>query len=71
MLLLIIWIAVAVVVLVVLGSVVFGVVGAMKRLSREVAALDRDLRPVLAQVQETAARAAASGGSADREPPRA
>ena len=69
MLLLIVWIAVAVVVLVVLGSIVYGLVGAMKRLGREVSALDRDLRPVLAQVQEAAARAAASGRSADREHP--
>jgi hypothetical protein len=50
-LLLVVWIAVAVVVLVVLGSVGYGLVGAMQRLRREVAALDRDLRPVLAQVQ--------------------
>ena len=69
MLLLIVWIAVAVVVLVVLGSIVFGLVGAMKRLGREVAALDADLRPVLAQVQETAARISAA--NADQEQSRA
>lgn len=69
MLLLVVWIAVAVVVLVVLGSIVFGLVGSMERLGREVAALDRDLRPVLAQVQEAATRAAATGRSADRERP--
>jgi hypothetical protein len=68
-LLLIVWIAVAVVLVVVLGSVAFGLVGAMKRLGREVAALDRDLRPVLQQVQETVARAAASSGNAERERP--
>jgi hypothetical protein len=49
-LLLVVWIAVAVVVLVVLGSVGYGLVGAMRRLRREVAVLDRDLRPVLDQV---------------------
>ena len=69
MVLLVVWIAVAVVVLVVLGSAVFGLVGAMKRLGREVAALDADLRPVLAQVQATTARI--SGANADRERPRA
>ncbi len=69
MLLLVIWIAVAVAALVVLGSIVFGLAGAVKRLGREVSALDRDLRPVLAQVQDAAARAADAGRSADREHP--
>jgi hypothetical protein len=59
-LLLVVWIAVAVVVLVVLGSIGYGLAGAMKRLGRELAALDRDLRPVLEQVQQTASRAAAT-----------
>ena len=69
MLLLVVWIVVAVVVLVVLGSVVFGLVGAMKRLGREVAALDAELRPVLAQVQATTERISAA--NADQEHARA
>ncbi len=69
MLLLVVWIAVGVVVLVVLGSVAYGVVGAMQRLGKEVAALDRDLRPVLAQMQEVAARAAEVGASRDGADP--
>ena len=57
MVLLIVWIAVAVVVLVVLGGLVFSLLGAFQRLTREVRALEGELRPVLAQVQETLARA--------------
>jgi hypothetical protein len=68
-LLLVVWIALAVVTLVVLGSIAYGLVAAMGRLGREVAALDRDLRPLLAQVQATTERltatrpAARSGGN--------
>ena len=72
MLVLVVWIAVAVVVLVVLGSAAYAVVGSMQRLQREVVALDRDLRPVIAQVQQTAARAAerqASERSAEHDDP--
>jgi hypothetical protein len=56
-LLLIIWIAVPVVAVVVLGGLVHGLLGAFGRLTREAQALERDIRPVLAQVQETLARA--------------
>jgi hypothetical protein len=61
--LLIVWIAVAVVAVVVLGSIAYGLVGAMRRLGREIAALDRDLRPVLAQVQASAGLVAATRGA--------
>jgi hypothetical protein len=58
------WIVLAVVVLlalVVLGVVGYGVLGAFGRLNRELAAAERDVRPVLAQAQATAARASAAG----------
>jgi hypothetical protein len=55
--LLVVWIGVAVIALVVLGAVGYGVFGAFSRLDREVAAFDREVRPVLEQVQ--AAQAAA------------
>jgi hypothetical protein len=58
--LLVVWIAVAVLAVVVLGVLAYGLVGALKRLTRELAAFDRDLQPVLAQVQATAARASDS-----------
>jgi hypothetical protein len=54
------WIVPAVVVvvaLVVLGVVGYGVLGAAGRLGRELAAAEREARPLLAQVQATAARA--------------
>jgi hypothetical protein len=65
--LLIVWIAVAVVVLVVLGGLVYGLLGAFGRLTREVQGLQRDIRPVLGQVQESLARAAETG---ERRPDR-
>jgi hypothetical protein len=60
-LLLVVWIAVAVLAVVVLGALGYGLFGAVSRLRREVAALERELRPVLADVQATAARAAEVG----------
>jgi hypothetical protein len=54
-LLLIVWIAVAVLALVVLGGVAYGVLGAAARLRREVAGAAVDLRPVLTDVQATVA----------------
>jgi hypothetical protein len=57
-LLLVVWIAVAVLAAVVLGALGYGLFGALSRLRREAAALERDVRPVLTQVQATAARAA-------------
>jgi hypothetical protein len=47
--------------LVVLGAVAYGVLGAVGRLRREVAAAERDVRPLLDEAQATAARAAAQG----------
>ena len=59
--LLIVWIVVVVLALVVLGGVAYGVFGAFARLGREVASFEREVRPVLAQAQATAARAAEVG----------
>jgi hypothetical protein len=56
-LLLIVWIAVAVLAVVVLGAVAYGVLGAAARLRKEVAGAAVDLRPVLADVQATVAAA--------------
>jgi hypothetical protein len=57
--LLIVWIVAGVVVLAVLGSVLFGVVGSLRRLGREVHGFQQELAPLLAQAQQTATRAAA------------
>jgi hypothetical protein len=51
--------AVVVLALVVLGLVGYGVFGAFSRLGREVGSLEREVRPVLQQVQATAAAAEA------------
>jgi hypothetical protein len=56
-----VWVGVAVLSVVVLGGLAYGVLGALKRLSREMAALDHDLRPVLGEVQKALERAAAAG----------
>jgi hypothetical protein len=53
-----VWVGVVVLTLVALGGLVYGLLGAFRRLGREVQALDRELRPVLDQVQQTLARAA-------------
>ncbi|SDD26093.1 hypothetical protein SAMN05660690_3814 [Geodermatophilus telluris] len=66
MLLLVVWIAVGVLALVVLGALVHGVLGALQRLGRELEAAERDVRPVLAQAQATAARAAALSSVEER-----
>jgi ABC-type uncharacterized transport system fused permease/ATPase subunit len=57
-LLLVVWIAVGVLAVVVLGSLTYLTLGALQRLNREASALERDLRPAIAQVQQAAARAA-------------
>ena len=54
-----VWIGVAVFALLVLGIIGFGVVGALSRLRREVEGAQRDLAPVLEQLQATAAHAEA------------
>ncbi|MGY1638354.1 hypothetical protein ACI78V_17040 [Geodermatophilus sp. SYSU D00742] len=61
--LLVVWIAVAVLAVVVLGALGYGLFGALTRLRRELEALERDVRPVLAEVQSAAARAADTGRS--------
>ncbi len=58
MLLTVVWIAVAVLAVVVLGALAYGVLGAAGRLRREVAAFEREVRPLLTEAQATAARAA-------------
>jgi hypothetical protein len=57
--LLIVWIVAGLVVLAVLGSVLFGVFGSLRRLGKEVAAFETEVRPVLERAQASAARAAA------------
>jgi hypothetical protein len=58
--LLVVWIAVAVLGLLVLGVIGFGVLGALQRLYRELQRLQTELAPVLAQVQDTTGRMAAA-----------
>ena len=62
MLLTVVWIAVAVLAVVVLavvvlGALAYGVLGAAGRLRREVAAFEREVRPLLTEAQATTARA--------------
>jgi hypothetical protein len=54
-----VWIGVAVLAVLVLGVLGYGLLGAVGRLSREFRALDREVRPLLTEVQATAERAAA------------
>ena len=68
MLLLVVWIAVAVVAVVLLGAVLYSVLGAVQRLRREVEAARREVLPVLEQAQAaleaaTARQAARQNGS--------
>jgi hypothetical protein len=56
--LLIVWIVVGVSALVVLGAIGYGLLGAAGRLRRELAAAERDVRPLLERARTTAARAA-------------
>jgi hypothetical protein len=64
-LLLIVGIATGVLAVVVLGSLGYLTLGAARRVFREASALARELRPVVEQAQQTAARAAqARAGSA-------
>ena len=55
MLLLVVWIAVVVLAAVVLGGIAYSVFGALSRLRREVEGAERDLRPVLTDIQATLA----------------
>jgi hypothetical protein len=55
---LIVWIVVAVLALLVLGVLGYSLVGAARRLDRELRGLEGDVQPVLAELQATAARVA-------------
>jgi len=62
--LLVVWAVVVVLVLVVLGGLAYGLLGAFCRLQREIEGAERDLRPFLEQLQQTADRAAARADQA-------
>jgi len=55
--LLVVWAVVVVLVLIVLGGLAYGLLGAFGRLRREIEGAERDVRPFLEQMQRTAARA--------------
>jgi hypothetical protein len=63
---LIVWTVTGMVVLAVLGSVGVGLLGALRRLGRELAAFEGELRPVLEQAEASAVRAAAVRTGTDR-----
>jgi hypothetical protein len=67
--LLIVWIVVVVLALVVLGSIAYGLLGAAGRLRRELEAAERDVRPLLQQVQATSDRGSPSTRSPASEHP--
>ena len=52
-----VWVVVVVLALVVLGAIGYGLMGALTRLRREVEGAQRDVQPLLEQLQATAARA--------------
>jgi hypothetical protein len=54
----VVWIVVVVLSVVVLGALAYGVAGARARLAREVAAFEREVRPLLDQVASTTERVA-------------
>jgi hypothetical protein len=58
-----VWVVVAGLAVVALGLLAYVVLGAVGRLRREVAGAREDLRPVLEQLQATAARVEARGAS--------
>jgi uncharacterized membrane protein YcjF (UPF0283 family) len=66
----IVWVALVVLALVVLAVLAFQVLGAFTRLTREVGGLQRDLQPVLADVQATLARVAEQQSASAGEPSR-
>ena len=57
--LLVVWIAVPVLCLLVLAVLAYGVLGALQRLGREAEGLQREVAPLLAQVQQVQAGRAA------------
>jgi hypothetical protein len=64
--LLVVWAVVLVLVAVVLGGLVYGLLGAFGRLRREVEGAERDLRPLLQQLQQTSDRVNARADRASR-----
>jgi hypothetical protein len=54
--LLVVWAVVLVLAVVVLGGLAYGLLGAVGRLRREAEGAERDLRPLLRQLQETSDR---------------
>ncbi|WP_235495300.1 hypothetical protein [Geodermatophilus sp. Leaf369] len=58
MLVLIVWVVVAVLAVLALGVLAYGLLGARNRLTRELAALERDVAPVAARLQASLAAAA-------------
>jgi hypothetical protein len=54
-----VWIAVAVLAVLVLGILAYGLLGAMQRLTKELRATDAALRPIRGEVEQTLARVAA------------
>jgi hypothetical protein len=67
-LLLVVWISVAVIALVLLGSVLYGVAGAFQRLNREVAAARSEMLPAVQQIQLTLAAVQERQRRDDAEP---
>ncbi len=59
MLLLVVWIVVVVVAVVILGALLYSLLGSVQRLRRELAAAQREFRPLLEQAQAGLQRAAA------------
>ena len=57
MVLLVVWVVVLVLAVVVLGGLAYGLFGALTRLRREVEGAEREMRPLLEQLQQTADRA--------------
>ncbi|MCW2581769.1 MAG: hypothetical protein JWQ53_559 [Klenkia sp.] len=64
MLVLIVWVVVAVLAVLALGVLAYGLLGARNRLARELAALERDVAPVAAQLQASLAAATEARGRA-------
>lgn len=66
MVVLIVWVVVAVLAVLALGVLAYGLLGARNRLVREIGLLQRDVAPVAAQLQ-TALAAAAAARTAQQE----
>ena len=60
MVVLIVWVVVAVLAVLALGVLAYGLLGARNRLVREIGLLQRDVAPVAAQLQTALAAAAAA-----------